>query len=139
MVNNRRKCLPDLAEILDVLSIMQIKEVKLNKHRLSYAKEIQGLMRDIDFIIKDKKIKLNARFIRLLVVLSQVNLHIWNTKETMMRDTSHFNASMKLAHQLNGIRNRIKNLILTNISSGDKSKRKTNTNTDNLRGWHISL
>ena len=139
MVNKKRKCLMDFSELLDNLTINQIKEVKLAKHRSSYAKEMRNIMADLELIIKEKRIKLTARLIRLLVVLSQINLHIWQAKEIMINDSSRFNEAMKLGHQLNGIRNQVKNLIIEEVSLGGPVRKKTNINTDNLKGWRISL
>jgi len=139
MVNKKRKCLMDLSELLDNLTINQIKEVKLAKYHRSYSEEMRNIMADLELIIKKKRVKLTARLIRLLVVLSQINLHIWQAKEIMINEPSRFKESMKLGHQLNGIRNQVKNLIIEEVSSGDSVRKKTNINTDNLKGWQISL
>lgn len=129
----------DFSELLDNLTINQIKEVKLARHHRSYAKEMQNIMSDLELIIKEKRVKLTARLIRLLVVLSQINLHIWQAKEMMINEPSRFNRSMRLGHQLNGIRNRVKNLIIEEVSLADAVRKKTNISTDNLKGWQISL
>lgn len=139
MVNKKRKCLMDFSELLDNLTINQIKEVKFTKHHRSYSEEMRDIMTDLELIIKERKIKLTARLIRLLVVLSQINLHIWQAKEVMVNEPSRFNEFMKLAHQLNGIRNRVKNLIIEETSLHDSVRKKTNINTDKLKGWQISL
>ena len=139
MDNSKRQCLVQFSELLDRLTIDQIKEVCIPEHQISYAEEMQQLMHDIDLIIEEKEIKLTARFIRLIVILAQINLHIWRTKETMMNDPEGSEASMKLAHQLNGIRNQIKNLLMEQADFRVSTGKRTNINTDNLEGWNISI
>ena len=139
MDNSKRQVLVSFSELLDRLTINQIKEVLIPEHRASYAEEIRQLMHDIDLIIEEKGIKLTARFIRLIIILAQINLHIWRTKETMMNDPGSFEASMKFAHQLNGIRNQTKNLLMEEADSKDFTGKRTNINTDNLEGWNISI
>jgi len=139
MVNKERRCLMDFSELLDCLTINQIKEIKLVKSRSNYAKEMRDITADLDLIIRKRKLRLSARIIRLSVVLSQINLQIWQAKENMTINPKRFNKFMKLAHQLNGIRNQVKNLIIDEVSSGNQARKKTNLNTDDLKGWQISL
>lgn len=136
--NVERKYLPTLADLIDVLSINQIKEIKLeNKH--SYALEMKKISHDIDVLISQKQIKLSARLIRMIIVISQINLFIWNNKEKMQENPSSYNDLLKLAHQLNGIRNRVKNLLLELSDEVEPSKKRTNIETDDLKGWDISI
>ena len=43
-----RKYLPTLSELVDRLSIAQLKEVFITEHKDEYAKEIEDIMHDID-------------------------------------------------------------------------------------------
>ena len=68
-------------------------------------------MNDIDIIIHESSIKLDSRIIRIIVLISQMNLHIWKNKDLMQEDLENeekYLSLLKLAHQLNGIRNRMK-------------------------------
>ena len=49
-----RKYLPTLGELIDRLSIVQLKEVKIPKHKEEYAKEISEIVHDINEILKEK-------------------------------------------------------------------------------------
>ena len=49
-----RKYLPTLGELIDRLSIIQIKELKIPNHKEEYAKEIKDIVNDIDVILKEK-------------------------------------------------------------------------------------
>jgi len=73
-----RKYLPTLAELIDRLSIIQLKEVFITENKEEYAKEIQDIVSDIEDILKQDKIVLDSSTIRAIIVLSQMNLHIWH-------------------------------------------------------------
>jgi len=73
----KRKWLPTLGELIDRLSIHQLKEVFIPENKKNYAKEIQDMMHDIDLILKENNGKITAKTIRAIVVLAQMNTHIW--------------------------------------------------------------
>lgn len=134
----RREYLPTLADLIDALSIDQIKEIKL-ENKQSYALEMKKISHDIDQLISQKEIKLSARLIRMIIVVAQMNLFIWNNKEEMKKNPRRYNDLLKMAHQLNGIRNRIKNSLLELDGEVEPSKHRTNVETDDLEGWDISV
>ena len=47
---NNRKYLPTLSELIDRLSIAQLKEVFINKHKEEYSKEIKDIVNDLSLI-----------------------------------------------------------------------------------------
>ena len=47
-----RKYLPTLSELIDRLSIVQLKEVFIPEHKDEYSKEISDILHDIDLTIK---------------------------------------------------------------------------------------
>ena len=57
-----RKYLPTLGELIDRLSIIQIKELKIPNHKEEYANEIKDIVNDIDVILKEKMNKLSNNF-----------------------------------------------------------------------------
>ncbi len=69
-----RKYLPTISELIDRLSIIQLKEVFIPEHKKEYAKEIQEILHDLNLEGVD------AEFVRAIVVLSQMNLHIWQNE-----------------------------------------------------------
>lgn len=139
MPDKQRLYLPPLAELIDSLTINQIKEVVLPQDRELFAREMEKITHDIDLIIEERDIKLSARLIRIVVAIAQMNLHIWHNKDEMQRNPEKYTELLKLAHQLNGVRNQMKNLLLEEVGDKDKSARKTNYNTDGLKGWDISI
>ncbi|NQU78861.1 NAD-dependent epimerase/dehydratase family protein [Candidatus Woesearchaeota archaeon] len=139
LTSKERQFLLPLAELIDRLTIGQIKEVLIPENKKSYAQEMQKLAHDIDLMIEEGELKLSARLIRIIIVLSQMNLHIWYNKDKMQNDQDHYLELLKFAHQLNGIRNQMKNLLLEETGDKEKSAIRTNFNTDNLKGWDISI
>ena len=64
-----RKYLPTLSELVDRLSISQLKEVFIADHKEEYAQEIKDMMHDIDLILEDMDGKINAKTIKKVVAL----------------------------------------------------------------------
>lgn len=128
-----------LAELIDRLTVDQIKEVLVLKQRKSIQKEIEGIAGSIDHLLKKKKIKFDSRMIRVIVALSQMNLHIWFLKDRLTQDKRSYAKCLKLSHQLNGIRNQLKNLLLVEAGDREASMKRLNSSTDGLKGWTISL
>ena len=110
-----RKYLPTLAELIDRLSITQLKEVFITDHKDEYAKEIKDILHDIDLTINDGDATINAETIRAIVVLSQMNLHIWHNESNYRKGVKDGN-NLELTHGLNGIRNTSKNKIQKHFS-----------------------
>ena len=104
----------------------------------NFAQEMEKLEHDIDTIIEEKNLKLSARLIRIIIVISQMNLHIWYNKDRMQSDQEHYSELLKLSHQLNGIRNQMKNLLLEETGDKENNTIRTNFNTDGL-GWCVSI
>ncbi len=139
MENENRQYVPPLAELIDSLTIYQIKEVMIPEQKESLAEEIGKIAHDIDLIVKERGLKLSARLIRIIIAIAQMNLFIWHNKDEMQKDPEKYMDLLKLAHQLNGVRNRMKNILLEEVGDKGKSARKTNYNTDGLEGWDISI
>lgn len=104
-----RKYLPSLSDLLDRLSINQLKETFISEHKKEYAQEISDIMHDINEILGQSN-NIDAEFIRAVIVLAQMNLHIWHNEANFRKGISDGN-NLELSHGLNGIRNIAKNKI----------------------------
>ena len=133
-----RKFVLPAAEVIDRLAVDQIKEMLFDDNK-SMTEEIEKLSHDIDMLIREKKIVLDARLMRIIMVLSQINVHIWYLKDKMQENEDQYDELLKLAHQINGVRNRMKNLLLEEFGDKDKSLVRSNFDTDGLKGWEPSL
>lgn len=129
-----RKYLPTLSELIDRLSIVQLKEVFIKEHKEEYAKEISDILNDIQIVL-DEVDKIDAEVIRAIVVLSQMNLHIWYNESNYRKGIKDGN-NLELTHGLNGIRNTAKNKI-QEIAGGRKDY-KIDCLAAEFKDWDIS-
>jgi hypothetical protein len=129
-----RKYLPTLAELVDRLSIAQLKEVFITDHKDEYAQEIKDIVHDIDLILTNENVKLSGKDIRAIMVLSQMNLHIWHNETKYRAGTG--NGNLGLTHGLNGIRNTAKNMIQENV--GGRKDYKIDCIAADFKDWEIS-
>lgn len=130
-----RKFLPTFSELLDRLTINQIKEVKIPQHKEQYGQEIKEILHDIDVMIQTEKIVFDAQMLRSLIVLAQMNLHIW-TNESNYRSGKKDGNNLELSHGLNGIRNVAKNMLQEKI--GGRKDYKTDCLASEFKDWEIS-
>jgi hypothetical protein len=130
-----RKYLPTLSELIDRLSIAQLKEVFISKHKQEYSKEIQDIINDIQLILDIKSEKIDANTIRAIIVLSQMNLHIWHNESNYRNGIKDGN-NLELTHGLNGIRNTAKNKIQEIV--GGRKDYKIDCLAADFKDWEIS-
>lgn len=131
----KRKYLPTLSELIDRLSIAQLKEVFITEHKEEYAAEIRDILHDVDAILKEDDIVLDAKTVRAIVVLSQMNLHIWHNESNYRKGIRDGN-NLELTHGLNGIRNTAKNIIQD--SKGGRKDYKIDCLAAEFKDWEIS-
>jgi len=130
-----KKYLPTLAELIDRLSIAQLKEVFISEHKEEYAQEIADILHDIDLELREKNVILNAETIRAIMVLSQMNLHIWHNESNYRKGIKDGN-DLELTHGLNGIRNTAKNMIQETV--GGRKDYKIDCLAADFKDWEIS-
>jgi len=130
-----RKYLPTLSELIDRLSIIQLKEVFIVDHKSEYADEIADIVYDIQKHLDENETVISADVIRAIVVLSQMNLHIWHN-ETNYRKGIKDGNSLELTHGLNGIRNTAKNKIQEVV--GGRKDYKIDCLAADFKDWEIS-
>ena len=125
-----RKYLPTISELIDRLSIVQLKEVFITEHKEEYAKEIKDIVHDLS------ELGLNGEMIRAIVVLSQMNLHIWHN-ETKYR-AGEGDGNLGLTHGLNGIRNTAKNIIQDPVEDCGRKDYKIDCIAPEFKDWDVS-
>lgn len=130
-----RKYLPTFSELLDRLSIVQLKEVFIPEYKNEYALEIQDIVHDIQVLLDDGKIKIDSDTLRAIIVLSQMNLHIWHN-ESNYRKGIESGYNLELTHGLNGIRNTAKNKIQEIV--GGRKDYKIDCLAADFKDWEIS-
>jgi hypothetical protein len=130
-----RKYLPTLSELVDRLSISQLKEVFIADHKDEYAQEINDIVHDIQILLDEQNGKVTAETVRAIVVLSQMNLHIWHNESNYRKGIKDGN-DLELTHGLNGIRNTAKNKIQEVV--GGRKDYKIDCLAADFKDWEIS-
>jgi len=130
-----RKWLPTLGELIDRLSIHQLKEVFIPENKENYAKEIADMVHDIDLLVKENESKINGETIRAIIVLAQMNAHIWYN-ESMVRKGERGSDNLMLTHGLNGIRNTATNKIMEAV--GGRKDYKIDCIASEFKDWEVS-
>lgn len=131
----QRRYLQTLSELIDRLSIVQLKEVFIPEHKTEYSQEIGDIVHDIQLILDENNGTINAETIRAIVVLAQMNLHIWHNESNYRRGIKDGN-NLELTHGLNGIRNTSKNIIQEVI--GGRKDYKVDCLAAEWSDWEIS-
>jgi len=129
-----RRYLPTLSELIDRLSIVQLKEVFIPEHKEEYTKEIKDIVYDIQTCL-DEGAEITAKTIRAVVVLSQMNLHIWHNESNYRKGIKDGN-NLELTHGINGIRNTAKNKIEEVV--GGRKDYKIDCLAAEFKDWEVS-
>ena len=129
-----RKYLPTLSELVDRLSIVQLKEVFIPEHKDEYAQEIKDIVHDINTLLPESD-GVDGELVRAIVVLSQMNLHIWHNESNYRKGIKDGN-NLELTHGLNGIRNTAKNKI-QEVAGGRKDY-KIDCLAAEFEDWEVS-
>ena len=130
-----RKWLPTLGELVDRLSIHQLKEVFIPENKENYANEMNDMVHDINLILNEKDVKLTGEVLRAVVVLSQMNAHIWYN-ESQVRKGEKGSDNLMLTHGLNGIRNTAINKIMEVV--GGRKDYKVDCKASEFKEWDVS-
>ena len=134
-----RKWLPTFAELIDRLSIHQLKEVFVPDHKDKYRREMREMMDDLNQIIQEDNVKLSSELIKAIVVLAQINEHIWYNESKVRNGETQDMSLLGLTHSLNGIRNRAMNYILELIGERDRQDKKVDCLAADDSAWEIAL
>jgi hypothetical protein len=132
---SERKYLPTLAELIDRLSIAQLKEVKIPEHKAEYAEEIADIVHDIQLCLDSSDKPISGETIRAIVVLAQINTHIWQNESNYRKGIKEGN-NLELTHGINGIRNTAKNKIQEVV--GGRMDYKIDCLAAEFKDWEIS-
>lgn len=137
--NNQRKWLPTFAELIDRLTIHQLKEVFIPEHKDKYRREIALILEDLDTLIKEQDIEISSELIRAIIVLAQFNEHIWYNEARVRQGDPQDLELLRLTHGLNGIRTRSMNRILQMIGDDSRQDYKTDCLAAEHSNWDIEF
>lgn len=117
----QRKYLPTLADLVDRLTIAQLKEIFITDHREEYRAEIALIQHDIDILLEERTAvgrPITASDVRAIAVIMLANRAIWESEAKARAGGSEQDRLLKFTHSINGLRNTAKNLIAK--SSGER-------------------
>lgn len=134
-----RKYLPTFSELIDRLSIIQLKSIFIQENKIEYDKEIELIMHDIDLILNEIGNKINSEVIRAILIIMLSNRFIWENESKARLAENEQDKLLKLTHSINGIRNNAKNVISKEI--GERIDLKIDSLAANLPkeygNWNI--
>ena len=107
----KRKYLPTLSDLIDRLSIVTLKSIKIQDNKKEYEKEAQAIMNDIKMIMKKVKIENYGQFIRAVEIIMLSNEVIWQNESKARQGGCEQDKLLKFTHSVNGVRNDAKNVI----------------------------
>ena len=107
----KRKYLPTFADLVDRLSICILKSIFIPQNKKEYQAEIQDIMHDLDLMIKEGHVVLNAKAIRAMLVIMLSNRYIWENESKCRSGENQDWSLLKLTHSINGVRNTAKNAL----------------------------
>ena len=106
-----KKWMPSLGELLDRLTILELRHLHDTERREAIAKEISDILDDINLELpKSPYPALDADFLRALIVLAQFNTHIWNNEDNARKGDKSGN-ELYFTHSCNGVRCRAKDKV----------------------------
>lgn len=133
-----------LSELIDRLSIVQLKETFNPELKETYAKEIQDILHDIQLLLPKSSGEraVTAEFIRDVIVLAQYNLHIWQNEDFARTvnlednpDWEKMYKQLRLTHSLNnGVRNVAKKKLQSLVGGRFEYKNMTLSGED-CKDW----
>ena len=105
-----RKYLPTLAELIDRLSIVTLKSIKISENKDEYEKEAQEIMHDIDLVTEKKDEGQKTRAIMMIMLSNEI---IWQNESKAREGGDEQDKLLKFTHSVNGVRSAAKNVIST--------------------------
>lgn len=105
-----RKYLPTFAELVDRLSIVQLKSVFIPEYKAAYDAERADIEHDIDLMLAERDYRMTAKDIRAVMIVMLANRVIWEG-EGEVRRTGVDNGKLLATHSINGVRNTAKNFL----------------------------
>jgi len=106
-----RKYLPTFADLLDRLTITQMKAIFIHEHKDKYDEEREQIIHDLDLILKETEYHLTARDLHASAVLMLTNRFIWENESRARAGGGEQNHLLQLTHSINGVRNTAKNKL----------------------------
>lgn len=114
--NKMRKYLPTIGQLIDRLSIVTLKSIKIKENKEEYEKEAQEIMADLTEIFQNINPNEMGNFIRAIQVNGIINEIIWSNEAFVRQGEGNITNKeianrLTLTHSLNRVRNQAMNVI----------------------------
>jgi hypothetical protein len=106
-----RKYLPTLSDLIDRLTIVQLKMIFIPDRRKEYIEERELILHDIDMILNGLGHKLNARAVMAITMIQLTNRCIWESESKARAGGNEQDKLLRFTHSINGVRNTAKNVL----------------------------
>lgn len=106
-----RKYLPTLSDLIDRLTIVQLKMIFIPERRKEYIEERELVLHDIDIILDGLNHKLNARAVMAITMIQLTNRCIWESESKARAGGNEQDKLLRFTHSINGVRNTAKNIL----------------------------
>jgi hypothetical protein len=106
-----RKYLPTFSDLVDRLTISQMKAIFIPERKREYVEEMDLILHDLDLILEEGDVRLNAHAIKAIIVIMLTNRFIWENESKAREGGNEQDQLLKLTHSINGVRNTAKNQL----------------------------
>ena len=113
----------NISELIDLISNKQIKETKFPRKKI-YSNQLKQISRDLDNILKLKKIKINSKLLRKILFVGFSNLFVWETKDLMLRNKKNYYSLLQKSLEINVIRNSVTNSLMKDFDEYDLTRER---------------
>jgi len=110
-VASGRRYLPTLSDLIDRLTIVQLKAIFIPDHREEYLAERSLIEHDIDLILSERDRRMTAADIHAIIIIMLSNRFIWENESKARAGGAEQDKLLKLTHSINGVRAAAKNAL----------------------------
>lgn len=108
-----RKYYPTIGQLMDRLSIVNLKSIKIHSNKQEYEEEARMIISDLDSWANDNGITIKefGQLIRAIQINQLANEMIWSNESKAREGSNDQDHLLKLTHSLNRVRNQATNVI----------------------------
>lgn len=108
-----RKYLPTLADLVDRLTIVILKQINIPENRAAYDEERADIEHDIDLLVRSTPAFCESfgKLYGAIALVMLTNKTIWDNEKELRAGGENSLSQLRFSHSINGIRNRAKNVI----------------------------
>lgn len=110
-----RKYLPTFSDLVDRLSIVQLKAIFIPENKAAYDAERELILHDIDVVLQEKfdadGYSVKARDVHAIMAIMLCNRMIWESESKARAGGDDQDRLLKFTHSINGQRNAAKNIL----------------------------